>query len=288
MMSDHGEKWYGGTKWLRHRLGDFFSQMSFNAPCRLLKDEVKTGVNYVWINKEPFEGGKGYLCGVPLKYIDKALDNARKYPQARVNIWIDKNLLDSRSLFFLDSHIYLNALENVEIRDLHDIPAYHDLNLFDPDSDDFASLWARVDLARLLALDYCLSQGEVSDAFYADFDVEDVKITSRKVKDSLDKYGLVFGRVRSGAIENGYMAFRINEKQEFLKGLIKTTVMDLSPGHCNNGFFSYHNAVNSWIGESYRKEKKVSVSVLNEINYTIPDNPYYFEIGVNAPANFRG
>lgn len=84
-------------------------------------------VNYVWINERPFPSpntdDEEKLCGVPLHYIDRALENAARYPHAHFNIWTGWRFLDDASRLFFDSHLYFKDAPNVRSRDLTEIPA---------------------------------------------------------------------------------------------------------------------------------------------------------------------
>lgn len=156
-------------------------------------------LNYVWIDKTlaPEPKGDEPLSSVPLHYFDKAFTNARRYPDTQVNIWMDYDLLNLTSRFFVESHVYMEAPENVVLRNLRDIPRYANNPLFDrhKSQKDFASIWSRVDLARFLAIEYCLSQSDIDEAFYADFDMEDVDLDNPLTKLRLQKRGLTLAFV---------------------------------------------------------------------------------------------
>ena len=135
-------------------------------------------VNYVWINKVKFPqdntGDSNKLCGVPLHYLDKTIHNAKRYPHAQFNIWIDWRYLDQSSRFWVDSYIYSQNCSNINACDLVNIPSYSCEDNFSPNRGK--DIWARVDYARLLVLQHVLNHNRWSQVFYRDFDANDVEI----------------------------------------------------------------------------------------------------------------
>lgn len=155
-------------------------------------------LNYVWIDKEPLQEpcSQSPLSSVPLHYLDKAFDNARRYGDTMVNIWIDYTLLNKATRFMVESHTYFAAPENVFLRDLNDIPRYRKSDLFKPfDKHGYLSVWQRSDLARFFAVDFSLSRKDVKRAFYADFDMEDVDLDNPVTDKVLKDKGLAFAAV---------------------------------------------------------------------------------------------
>ena len=238
-------------------------------------------MNYVWINKEPVEpSGEGALCGVPLNHLDKAFRNAEKYPEATFNLWVDFSLLDDMSRFFITSHAYFSAPENLKICDLNDIPAYRELELFRGKS--LSDIFARVDLARLFAMEHCFDTTETENVFYSDFDVDDVKLNSPQTSRTLAKYGMFFGTVGCGRLENGYMVFRQGEGGGFLKNkLLPKTIEDAKKGW--DGWSALSLQLFHWSGDKKIKnhDTKLSAPRLREMGYKIPQNLLYTECGIN-------
>ena len=250
-------------------------------------DEIKQSLNYVWINKHPFESRDNELCGVPLKYLDRAIANANRYPHTKVNIWLDFDLLDASSLFFVASHSYLfgdNSL-NITIRNLHEIPKYRKDQVFQPKGEELTDIWARVDYARLLVLRHVLKHDDVTDAFYSDFDVKDTNIQCDHVKACMNKYGLIFGGVKNGQRENGFLGFRSDEPTDFLERLIKTTRKMAKQG--DDGFGVYSNAIRRWEKITRAQHYYALNKVLDRCGEVIPNNDLYIETKINRDISFR-
>lgn len=167
-------------------------------------------LNYVWINKTPDKDlllptDDTPLCSVPLHDLDKAYDNARKYPDTEVRIWIDETRLSDQTRFFVQSHAYLNAPDNVRIKDLNSVPGYRDKQ--DLYSDENVSIWCKVDLARFEVAAHSLRTLQAQTVFYADFDVKDVALDSAATAQSLKRYQTAFTRVPNTNIPSpGYFA----------------------------------------------------------------------------------
>jgi hypothetical protein len=168
-------------------------------------------VNYVWINKDVFtindSDPSAPLCGIPLHYVDKAIANAKQYPDTQFQIWIDPQYLtDTPSEFFLQSHLYYNDCQNITVRDLNNIASYATDAFFNPENRN--NIWHRVDLARLLALQDCLNHNEDKKAIYADFDIEDVFFGFKRLSRLVTNYGTAFGgEVKYKEAENSYFCF---------------------------------------------------------------------------------
>lgn len=248
---------------------------------------VKQSLNYVWINKKPFDSRENELCGVPLKYLDKAIENANRYPDAQVNIWLDFNLLDASSLFFVSSHGYIFADKpsNIAFRNLHEIRSYTRNPIFNPERDRFQNVWARVDYARLLVLRHVLADDRVRDAFYSDFDVDDVKIENNHLVQCMEKFGLIFGAHKRGGRENGFLGIRANEPTGFLQKLIKDTLKMARDGE--DGFGVYTCAVYDWERKAGASQYDAQHKVLDECGKVLPDNALYMETAINALRHYR-
>lgn len=196
-------------------------------------------LNYVWINKQSLnlagpqrEEETGVQCGIPLNYFDKAYGNARLYPDTEVHVWVDDLLLDGQSRFFLQSHAYLNAPENVTFRDLREIPAYAAHPSFAENS--ATNIWNRVDLARFMVLSHQLENPERDQVFYADFDIDDADLDNPKTKERLDDMGMAFAELEKGemlghgvfnTVQHAYVAMNRSRKafldEKMLPGMSK-------------------------------------------------------------------
>lgn len=169
-------------------------------------------LNYVWINKTPDRdlpppADDTPLCSVPLHYLDRAYDNARKYPNTEMRIWMDEARLSDRTRFFVQSHAYLNAPGNVRFKDLNSIPAYaaaRDIHM-----DAKISMWDKVDLARFQVAAHGFTDRKVQTVYYADFDVRDVALDNEQTKKILEKRDIAFARLpRENIVSHGYFAVR--------------------------------------------------------------------------------
>lgn len=253
-------------------------------------------VNYVWINRKKYAPRKTEpLCGVPLKAVDKLIDNALRYPQASFRLWLDKAFLDDMSLFFVAAHIYNAGAGNVEIHDLRDIPAYRDHSLFHGQDivfqggdelltdDPQQRIWVRVDLARLLVLQHCARTTSPSQAnvfYYSDFDAEDVGLECPIAQSSLQRYGLFFGTV-FGRIENGFMAFDRWQSDRLLSRIISET-MKAVPKNEPNGYNQFCEPVSEWRAlRFFISKKRYSAPRLYSMGYRIPDNELYQDCDLN-------
>lgn len=227
-------------------------------------------LNYVWCNREPFTPTTGVDCGVPLHYVDKAIDNAKRYPDTAVNVWLDNDLLDAKSIALTKAHIEKSGLSNIHLHDLCEIPAFRAERegLFDPHRDVVAirglkpeqithqhhNVWGRVDLARLLVVDHCLETTRAKDVLYSDFDTDDARLNDPQAQKMLEKYGVVLGCVDHPAkdgspawteVENSYFGFR---KSNMDKGLLKDIIDGardmVAKGH--DGYGPYYQKLAEW------------------------------------------
>ncbi len=263
---------------------------------RLLRSRFKSAsldsgkdcvINYVWLNKYPDTDGRAHRCSVSFKHLDCAYENARKYPDARVKIWVDYNLLDARSRDCLQEHFDRFAPKNAELVDINDILEFRNSKVFQPET--LGSLWARVDLARLIVLDHVLKNEPERHAIYADFDVPDVKVRKAKIK--MGQYGLALGttgagmlsriwdKMMAGELENGYFAFRRDSRGlEFLTKLINKTFESANSG--NNGYAAFSAAAGEWARtrDDVKHKRSMAVpAVLYSMGYKIPEKPRYQE-----------
>jgi len=234
-------------------------------------------LNYVWINvchDDIIE--RDELCSVPLHYFDMAYDNARRYPNVEVNIWVDYALLDGPSRFFVDSYGYCADTPNVKLRNLRDIPAYAQTPMFDVDSE--RPIWCRVDYARLLVLQHCLNTEAADDIFYSDFDVADVALNHPNLRRCMDRYGCIMGK--SDILENGFLGFRRETKAEnFLKETLLPKTLDVTSEGAENGYSAFRRNFKRWFNKTFPVQSwfvsKPMHSVLKPMGYILPDNPAY-------------
>lgn len=259
-------------------------------------------LNYVWINKERFEPkAEGPLCGVPLNMVDKAIQNAKNYPKASVNLWVDASLLDDASMTLLVSHIYIAGAANIKVRDLAEISGFVKCKpLFDPaflpDKSDIFSIqpqrygdniWGRVDLARVMAIHQSLAEG-AKYAFYADFDIEETFLDDPMMHRVLMQYDMVFGatRDRQPIIENSYFGFASAPHiLNALGQLVVDTARDVSRGY--NGYESYYRMAREFAKSQGFEEDFIKhlgfPAVGHPMGYRIPKKELYAELGLNEP-----
>tara|TARA_R110002126_G_scaffold13118_3_gene56541 strand:- start:57773 stop:58594 length:822 start_codon:yes stop_codon:yes gene_type:complete len=242
-------------------------------------------VNYVWINdqkQEPNEGGAA--CSMPLKLLDRVFNNANKYPDAQYNIWVDRDLMDPLSHFFIVSHAYLASANNVKFRSLRDVAK---INEYD---DIFGEkkpkhIWARVDLARILVLEHQLKENPdpLRLQLYSDFDVKDLKLRCKHMKNTLNRHGMFFGRTLgvSAMLENGYMCFGQNGR-DFLEGKLLPKTMEAVHAD-NNGWKALVKTHESLIKDYnfFYRTRMVSGPRQESTKYEVPDNPFYISCGLN-------
>lgn len=263
-------------------------------------------VNYVWINALSDErlmrieearlddwslkllGRRGGikkdigLCSVQLSGFDRAFENAKRYPDARFDIWVDYKFLSEQSRLFLQSHFYVSAPQNVSLKDINEIPAYEARrDIFAPEKDKY--LWTRTDLARLEVLAHTLENARGGQtAVYADFDIHDVKLGSRKMNTHLSRWGMCFASAGDFAIENSFIALRKGAGEEFLKEKLLPKTYANAP-YDDDGYIPLCNALDEQgraKGFDYRK-REVSMALANGSGYQLPKNPLYRDCGIN-------
>ena len=252
---------------------------------RKAKQFDSTCLNYVWINKEPIITHEdGELCGIPLNRIDRAHQNAKAYPETAFNIWVDYKLLDCSTRFFIESHDHINSPDNVQLRDLNDIPTYAENAHFSPEGG--TDIWARVDYARLLVLEHCLKTTDVDVAFYSDFDTRDVSIENKEALKSLHKYGVVLGSVikddgGKGMVENGYFGLCKETGEHFLDSyLLPETEKALMDNR--DGFEALKASIDGWRnergnGKRPRSRIELAIPVLFRMGYRMPPDYQRFD-----------
>lgn len=179
-------------------------------------------LNYVWINKQrdPEPSCTDALSTVPLHYLDKAFENARRHPDTMVNVWLDYRLLNGTSRLMAEAHVYYQAPPNLVLRDLNAIPRYAAHPVLANPAENFARIWDRVDLARFIALNHCLSESDVEEVFYADFDIDDVALDGARTKDVLREKGLALGAVEYDDIESMKFPGKTQRPRQLTPGFI--------------------------------------------------------------------
>ena len=242
-------------------------------------------VNYLWVNKDVFSANNDeneLLCGIPLHYVDVAIQNAQRYPSTDFNLWIDRRFIqDSPTEFFLVSHLYNQDVTNIKVRDLNEIPSYKNDSYFAPESN--MPVWNRADLARLLICEHILNEHRDSIAVYSDFDVNDIGIDTKKFNESLDKFGFIIGatkHVNLFCLENGYFAFRNTPNSlSLLSSLIENGSSNRQHNDQddrNSIFYSYRDTIVRH-SESYNilPITQCLINTLEPCTYQIPINSDY-------------
>jgi hypothetical protein len=203
-------------------------------------------LNYAWLNShmlddQGLEPGDP-LCGVPLHYFDQAYKNARKYPDTEVRIWVDSKYLNELSKFFVQSHYNNFAPPNIRLMDLRSIPRYaknEDLDVM-----NMSGVYNRADIARFLILAHTLKSPGIKEAFYADFDVEDVQLDNPVTKSILATRGIALAHADNHpeVMALGYIAVRKmaeDELEDYLlpaleKALYRETGVNVTVEHYFN------------------------------------------------------
>lgn len=250
-----------------------------------------TVVNYVWINAKPFvpSGAGDALCGVPLSALDKAYDNARRYPEAKFIVWIDYSRMDPLSRFWVESHLYSMGSDNVELRDLSLLPAYKKVS--DALGPAETSTVKRPDLARLHVMRECLNTLDKEYVMYCDLDAEDARIGCKKSNKILARHGMVHTNVKSlnwpskdKILGLGYMIFRKDVGTAFLDDLIPIAEKSVIDNTNYGIYFALKEALHIWAEKN--PDRKINdvihpETLLHPIGYDIPDKKIYLETGIN-------
>lgn len=263
----------------------------FNALASVSAKPERPGyvVNYLWINAEPFEAGiedDDPQCGIPLEFVDRMIANARRYPDAEFNLWVDPQFwTQSPTLFFLQSHLYSAGCENIRIRDLNEIAEYREDNFYGPEST--RPVWHQVDMARLLVTRQSLQSNPDHIAVYSDFDVYDVGLHNRRFNRSLERFGFAIGttlQVFSRHPENGYFAFRNAENSnELLSRMIRTGY----GGSKENGYhersdvyWQYRRVIDRFFKQGAGNMKDCLIHILPPCGYKMPEHDDYKGISI--------
>jgi len=243
-------------------------------------------LNYLWLNPQRPIANNAPHGGVPPEALERMFENARRYPQARVILWLEGEYDFMRP-------------DNVELRNI--TPQLLNKNMYERDgymysspqvfpaffsSNNPGNIWSRVDMARLLMLRHCFETMPVQDVFYADFDTADVKLDAPEVLKFLDKDGFVLAKTTGGMLENGYFGLRRGEGEVFLnKCLLPASTWDLgytakTPDAAgqftkdgrplNTGWPTMFMAVGKWAKQKGRNPNHYGVQLLEKQGYRLP------------------
>lgn len=183
-------------------------------------EKSKALVNYIWINsKKAAYDHNNPVCAIEMAYIQRALDNANRYPEADFKLWVDKKLLDPYSLLCVESFINERAKNaNVLIHDLQEIKDYAADEYFVPPestkksslSDTFnrsapRNVYSRADYARILVLDHCMqTYPAYTQLIYSDIDCPNVRLP--EAAQIIRAHGIaVYDMGGGGRISHGYI-----------------------------------------------------------------------------------
>ena len=247
-------------------------------------------VNYVWLNAEPDVPDRVAESSVPLRYLDEAYANARRYPAVRFKIWFDESMLDARTRRCVGDHRQRRAPANIAFSDLNQIPAFRAEPIFaDAARTD---IWARVDYARLLVLDHALASEPETYVVYADFDIP--RLHLRAARKKMEAHGVVL--VTGGAIrhwppclnrrradlQNSYLGFqKAQDGPEKLAALLRVTRVAALAGQ--NGFAALSTQLETWAAAAgIAKDAFILPHLAYTMGYVIPDNPRYRRANWNA------
>lgn len=244
-----------------------------------------TVLNYLWINKEPDKADfpQGVKCSVPFSALDKAYENAARYHDAKVNIWLDFDQLNESSFSWIKRHFAQRTPGNVRIRDLNTIEAYEAAKEFD--DFDGRPIDARVDMARLMVL--MKSMGESARGnrvIYSDFDVPDVGLNRPDLDDCMNNQGLVIGATLTTGqfMENGYLGFNATgENFARVEKLLGDTLVSLAETSDVDGFPTLRLHAEEWAREFGVDEAALTVKIQPVSGTPMEHDPQYD--GINPP-----
>jgi len=160
---------------------------------------MTNSLNFVWINavRETSLKPEDFLsCPIPELYRQNVARIAQSMPSLPITIWVDVAGVGNNSVEIVKAVGAQSNIPNVTFRSLDDVPAYHTNPVFEKASVNldrpYDPLWQQVDMARLLVLDHCLSDGD-HKAIYSDFNRD---ISPEIIKESmvrLETQGFVVG-----------------------------------------------------------------------------------------------
>lgn len=207
-------------------------------------------VNYVWIcPRAASKHAVGCATQLPLHYFERIYENAGKYPDTEFNLWLDFRQLSISDRFFLDSHRYFFDMAEISIHDLREVKEYAESPGFDIDTN--IALYARADYARILVLDHLLQKDSKTPAIYADIDCEDVKAEDPTLRETVEEYGLAYGRSGRHNIANGFIALQGEKGQNLMTHyLLPNTKTDFQKNKVNH-FGAFARSVRKYRQENY-------------------------------------
>lgn len=248
---------------------------------RLNNDEEDI-LNYVWINKEPFDPmPSGVSCGIPLHYIDRALENASLYPDVSTNIWIDFRYLDLTSIHIVKAHILTHMPHsNVRIQDLSQLKNYCHSRY----RDERADIWNRVDFARFVVVKHCLDMTQAKRVFYSDFDCENVSLNSTKLSQALQQYDLAFAEQDN--VKMPSHAFIGTQRSGRSQSVIEKIIQEM-----NDAFetgIPASTVFEQTLGNLYKNQpcalRNLKAVKLPDVKEVFSPNPKYVDCGLNDPS----
>ncbi len=200
-------------------------------------------VNYLWLCAREAPSQQFFATKIPLHYLKRMYANAKFYPQAEFNLWLDFGQLALRERFFLDSHRFAFNSDCIRIRDLRSIPEYRDLPGFASDTN--IALYARADCARILVLNHLLltEQDKLRTIIYSDLDCENVDLDNAKATEALNTHGFVYGKSGRNNICNGYVGIKGEKGKLFMKDYLLPKTLTSFQKNLVNHFGAFIDAV---------------------------------------------
>ncbi len=213
------------------------------------------GVHYLWLNDKPVQNKGDTPAPMPLPYIATLINLARANPLVAFHLWLDDRFMGENYAHSLkqaiDKHV---PGKNVTLGDLKLIGPYAHNPIFAPEKQH--NLFARVDLARLLILDYALATGNRPFVIYSDLDITNPNLS--KALGIMRESGLVLAGSRENDRidthpENGYLGIGRDSPSAmaFLKTLIEKTIPETGKGY--NGYFPFITSVGDYFGEDFNR-----------------------------------
>lgn len=210
---------------------------------------MNLSLNFIWI--------AATQRNIPEPLMVNARAIADKYPKVTINIWLDMCGVGNNTPALLQRMNKECSDFNITFQSLDEIPEYTINPLFRKPHVNLKKandpLWQRVDLARLLVLDYVLTHHDFDDAIYSDLDINLTKsfqetftefVTSPDntaaseiegefithnfsapaafltASDTLNEHGLVVGRKALGrGVENHFIGIG-RDKVSFLRDVM--------------------------------------------------------------------
>ncbi len=246
-------------------------------------------IHQMWICMVRSDGGcSGIASSIPLQYVDRAIANANRYPQADFTVWYDGVVTDDLSRFWLGSLICADARHgNVRVRDLRDIPAYAAEPLFDARAvtdgrRDAGSVYLRADFARVMLLAYLARQGRHRFAVYADMDCADVCVP--EITDVMRAHGVVLNALSSAhafRVSNGVIGLDLArpDMSAQLDRLVADTRTDIAEKSLADGaFVAFLTRLGGMDDAVFFKIQR---ALLPPVYADVPPNPLYRSLGIS-------